>query len=217
LNVIAAAAQPTRRRPLRAAGLVLLGAASLVLGACGSSGPPPALYVLGAAPAAATTTAPQVGLPVVEVKPVGVPDYLDTTDLLIRHDSGQVVPSQVGRWGERLSAGVTRALAAALAARLPRMAVTATPPVERPARQVLVDVETFEARADGEVVLVARWSVTDGAARETLAAERVSLAGLVAGTGDPAVVAAMTRESEGLASQVAAGLERTYSARQGPR
>jgi uncharacterized protein len=212
VSVTAADARPARRRPLRAARLALLGAACLVLDACGSSAPPPALYVLGAAPEAVAAVAPQAGLPVVEVKPVGVPDYLDTTDLLVRRGNGQVVPSQAGRWGERLSAGLTRALAASLAARLPRMAVTATPPVGRPARQVLVDVGSFEARAHGEVVLVARWSVTDGGARETLGSERVSLAEPVAGTGDDAVVAAMTRVTERLASRIAAWLERASAA-----
>ena len=128
-----------------------------------------------------------------------------------------MVASQTGRWGERLSAGVTRALAAALATRLPRMAVTASPPVERPARQVLVDTEAFEARADDEVVLVAHWSITDGGPRQTLTSERVSLAEPVAGTGDGAVVAAMTRATEGLATRIAAGLERTSAAARGPR
>ena len=143
---------------------------------------------------------------------MGVPDYLDTTDLLVRH-GGQVVPSQTGRWGERLSVGVTRAIAAALATWLPRMAVTATPAVERPARQVLVDVEAFEARADGEVVLVARWTITDGGARQTFTSERVSLAEPVVGAGDAGVVTAMTRVMERLAGRVAAGLERASAVR----
>ena len=216
MNGIPGGARPTAGGPRPPLAWPLLGAAGLVLGACGSS-PAPDLYVLGAAPAPVTAAAPQAGLPVIEVKPVGVPDYLDTTDLLVRHGEGQMVASQTGRWGERLSAGVTRALAAALATRLPRMAVTASPPVERPARQVLVDTEAFEARADDEVVLVAHWSITDGGPRQTLTSERVSLAEPVAGTGDGAVVAAMTRATEGLATRIAAGLERTSAAARGPR
>ena len=46
--------------------------------------PPPAEYVLGAMPAATATTVKQDGLPVVEVKRVQLPDYLDTTDILER-------------------------------------------------------------------------------------------------------------------------------------
>jgi uncharacterized lipoprotein YmbA len=205
-------AHPKPLRPCRVVALALIGATCLAAAGCGSTEPPPALYVLGDAPAAVTAAAPQAGLPVVEIKPVAVPDYLDTTDLMVRHIDGQVVPSEAGRWGERLSAGVTRALAASLATRLTAMAVTTVPPVEQPAWQVLVDIDSFEARDDGDVVLVARWSVMDGAARQTLASERLSLAEPVAGTGDAAVVAAMTRAAERLASRIADDLERTSAA-----
>lgn len=216
MNGTAGGAPPITWRRLAPVRLAALGAVCLLHGACGSS-QPPGLYMLGTAPAPVVGAAPQAGLQVVEVKPVGVPDYLDTTDLLVRHGGSQMVPSPTGRWGERLSAGVTRALAAGLAARLPRMAVTATPPVERQARQVLVDIESFEARADGKTVLVARWTITDGGARQTLASERVSLTERMAGTGDAAVVAAMTGVTEQLADRIAAALERTSAAARGRR
>ena len=188
----------------------MFGAASLTISGCGA-GPPLPLYVLGTDPPAVASTTPLAGLPVIEVKPVKIPDYLDTTDLLVRTD-GQMIPSRAGRWGERLSVGTTRALATALAARLPRMAVTATPPVQPPARQVLVDVGAFEARPDGKVVLVARWAILDGSGHKVLAAQRVSLVQPLASNGDPAVVAAMTRAVEQLAGQIAFGIQRTSPA-----
>ena len=148
--------------------------------------------MLGTAAAATTVTRPQAGLPVVEVKRVGIPDYLDTTDILIR-SGGQVVPSRTGRWSERLSVGVTRAFAAALAVRLPLMTVTTTSRAEPSALQVVVDIETFDARTDRQIVLVADLTVTKGTARAKLYSERTSLVETMAGTGDSAVVAAMTR------------------------
>jgi paraquat-inducible protein B len=202
----------TRSSPRRwffpAAILVFFDAAMFGLGACSMAGPPPAEYVLGTMPPArATATAvPQTGLPVVELKRVQLPVYLDTTDILERRGN-QLIPSSTGRWGERLSVGMSRALTAALAARLPRVIVTATPPVERPARQVFVDVAAFEARAGHEVVLVARWSITDGAGRRILATDQTSLVEPIAGTGDSAVVAAMSHAVEDLADQVAARIE----------
>ena len=215
MSMIAVDTRPTWL-VLHAARLALLGGATFALGACGPSAAP-AVYVLGAAPAAVVAATPQVGLPVVEVKSVGLPDYLDNTDLLVRHGGGQVVASQAGRWGERLSAGFTRALAAALAARLPDMAVIVTPPVGRPVRQVLVDVESFEARGDGEVVLVARWSVMDGSAREILVSERVSLVEPVTSSSDAAVVTAMTRVTEQLAGRIATRLQRASAVARGRR
>jgi uncharacterized lipoprotein YmbA len=117
---------------------------------------------------------------VVEVKPVLVPDYLNVSDILVRRGESAVAPSPTGRWGERLSVGATWALAMGLVRRLPGLVITTTAPVERPARQVLVDFETFEARAGGTVVLISRWRVLDGAGRDTLAGECVSLAERVA-------------------------------------
>ena len=187
---------------LRAVRLVPLGTAGIALAVCGLAGPSPDLYVLGALSAATTVTTAHAGLPVVEVKRVGMPDYLDTTDILIR-SGDQVVPSRTGRWSERLSVGVTRAFATALAARLPRMMVTTTSRAEPPAFQVVVDIETFDARTDGQIVLVADWSVTEGTARAKLYSERASLVEAMAGTGDSAVAAAMTTAVEDLAGHVA--------------
>lgn len=124
-------------------------AAMLVLGsaACGMSGPPPVEYVLGAAPNATQATSQVTAVPVLEVRLVRLPDYLDTTDLLVR-DGNRLTPSKGGRWGERLSVGMTRALASALAARLPNMVATTSQPVKSPERGLLVDVSALEARSD---------------------------------------------------------------------
>src|SRR5689334_11306179 len=114
------------RRP----GLVPAGVAiAILVSACSSVGPPPELFVLG--DAAGFTPAPVSLLddPIVEVKPVRVPDYLDTTDIFTRGPGGRIVASQSARWGERLSVGVTRAVATSLEARLPQLVVTTSPPL----------------------------------------------------------------------------------------
>jgi uncharacterized protein len=195
-----------RRWFFQAALLLFLDGGMVELAACGSAGPPPAEYVLGSMPAAGATTVLQTGLPVVELKRVQVPDYLDTTDILARRGN-QLVPSLTARWGERLSVGMTRALTASLAARLPRMVVAAPSAVERPALQVLVDVTEFESSAGHEIVFAARWSIADGANHQILVAKQTSLVEPIGGTGDSAVVAAMSHAVEDLAQQLAAGVE----------
>lgn len=177
----------------------------MLLAGC-ASGPGPALFVLGRAPAPANSATRQSGLPILEVKPVQLPGYLDTTDLVVRGAGGQIIPSRAGRWGERLSEGFTRALTADLVALLPYMAVTSAPPVERPVRQLLVDVANFEARLQGPVVLRARWTFTDGAARQTFSSELVSITVPVRGTGDGAVATAMTEAIDDLAARIASSL-----------
>jgi len=190
----------------RAAVLLIVGAAMCGMAGCTMSGPPPVEYVLGAIPAATANTVSQTEFPVVEVRRVQLPDYLDTTTILERRGN-QLVPSSAGRWGERLSVGMTRALTASLAARLTRMVVTATPPIGRPAWQIFVDVSAFEPRSDHQVVLVARWTIADGASRRTIVAEQASLVEAIAGSDDGAVVAAMSRVLGELAKRLAAGIE----------
>jgi uncharacterized protein len=193
-------------RLVRAALLAFFGLATSLLAACKLAGPPPAEYVLGTLPEPTARSVPETGLPLVEVKRVQLPDYLDRTAMLERRGN-QLLPSSTSRWGERLSVGMTRALAASLADRLPGMFVTATPPLGRPARQVLVDVVAFESRADQRVILVARWSIVDAVSRQILASQQTSLVEAVVGSGDEAIVTAMSRAVEDLAGQIAAGIE----------
>jgi predicted ATPase/DNA-binding winged helix-turn-helix (wHTH) protein/uncharacterized lipoprotein YmbA len=202
----AAAPRCPMRAVSRATFLALSGAAILGIAACSLSGPAPAEYVLGRMPAATAITLTQTGLPVIELKRVQLPDYLDTTDIMERRGN-QLVPSSTGRWGERLSIGMRRALTASLGSRLPGMVVTATPPIERPAIQILVDVAAFEARVDHQVILVARWSIAGGTSRQILITEQASLVEAVTGTGDSAVVAAMSQAVEDLADRLAVRIQ----------
>ncbi len=189
-----------------AAFLVFLGVGCLGVAACSLPGPPPTAYVLGNLPPARATTLSQTAMPVVEVKRVQIPDYLDTTDIVERRGN-ELIPSSTGRWGERLSLGMTRALTASLSARLPGFVVTASA-VSRPARQVLVDVATFEVTPDHQILLVAQWTVVGGASHQAQLAEQMSLVEEVSGDGDGAVVAAMSRAVDALADRLAVDVQR---------
>jgi uncharacterized lipoprotein YmbA len=175
-------------------------------------------YILVPPAAEANNAELLLGRPVIDLQPVLVPDYLDTSDLLVRREANIVVASATGRWGERLSVGVNRALAQGLMRRLPDFAVTTSKSAERPRCAILVDIESFETYADRPVVLVARWSVMTGSTANTIAGERVSLAEPVPAANDSEIVAAMSRAVEHLADRIAAGIRgvgRTCS--DGPR
>jgi uncharacterized protein len=195
-------------RLVRGALLAGCALASSLLTGCKLAGPPPEEYLLGT-PAVPTTDKSQAttGLPVVLVKRVHLPDYLDRTAMVERRGN-QLVPSATSRWGERLSIGMTRALASSLAVHLPGMLVTADPPVEHPARRLYVDVVTFESSAEQQrVVLVARWKITDGSGQQILMSEEASLLEAMAGADGNAVATAMSQAVEALATQVAVGVE----------
>jgi uncharacterized lipoprotein YmbA len=175
------------------------------------AGPPPTEYVLGSTPQSAATKITQSGLPVVELKRIRLPAYIDATAILERKGN-QLIPSKTGRWGERLSAGMTRALAESLSSRLPGLVVTTAPPVEPPAQQVLLEVMSFEPRADQEVVLVARWTIVGGKARQELVTEQATIVEAVSAPGDSSVVEAMSRAVEGLADHLAADITNSIGA-----
>lgn len=196
--------RPTCAHAVRAMALTAI----LVLGGCFSSSAPTASYVLGHPPDAQPVDQSQLGRPVVEIRPVRVPDFLDTRDILVRIGANQVRAEPDGRWAERLSIGIGRALAGALEHRLGDMAVTTTAPVTPSTWQVQVDVDTFEISLDGPCLFGARWSIVDGHDRTTpVRSQYVRFVIPPAGPGDAASVAAMTQAIDQLAGQIAPALQ----------
>ena len=129
---------------------------SLLLTGCASS-PPPRIYLLATQADHGENIMPDTTAPTLQVQPILIPDYLDTTDLLLRIGPHEVHASTTGQWGERLSAGIVHALRADLAARLPRDRVTLGPPIDGAAQQILVTVDALDMWPDGRCVLIAHW------------------------------------------------------------
>lgn len=94
-----------------------------------------------------------------QVQPVTMPDYLDTTDIVLRYGPHQVKDSTTGEWGQRLSAGIAQALRADLAARLTQDVVTLGPSIDGTARQVIVSIDALDMWPDGKCTLVVHWKM----------------------------------------------------------
>lgn len=107
----------------------------------------------------------------VQIQPVIIPDYLDTTDIMLRYGPHQVKVSSTAEWGERLSAGIAQALRADLAARLTQDVVTLGGPIDGTARQVVVIVDALDMWPDGRCVLVVHWRVGGHAGHAVFNAE----------------------------------------------
>jgi len=187
--------------------ILVLAAGALGLFGCGPSLPPRTIYVLGTPAPPVERIEPISARPVIEVKPVLMPDYLDGTDILVRGAGNVMQPSPSGRWGERLSLGATRALAEDLRERLPGYVVTTSAPTAPSSCQLLIDFDSFEQYVNQPVLLIAEWRVLSPASPETLAGERTSITEAVRGSGDSAVVAAMSQALEDLAGRIAAELQ----------
>ena len=195
-----------RRCPGR---LILAVIIALVVAACGSGAAPPQEYALEASVAAPARAVSQADLPVIEIRPVRLPEYLDSTNLVTRRPGGQIMPSPTARWGERLSVGADRFMVMSLASQLPNAAVTAMP-LEQSAWQVSIDLDAFEPRPDGTCVLAGRWALRN-ARRGVTQSERVALSVPIGGDNDEQVVAAMTRVLGELSERIAAAIRSELS------
>ena len=75
---------------------------TLLLTCCGSD-PVSRTYVLSPPVDPVARAVSEAGRPVLEVRRVSVPDYLDTTDIVSRDGRNELKVSSTGHWGERLS------------------------------------------------------------------------------------------------------------------
>jgi uncharacterized lipoprotein YmbA len=146
--------------------------------------------------------------PMLQLERVLVPDYLDTTDILLRVGQHELQVSHTGRWGERLSAGIARALRADLADRLPKDTVLLGRSADGSARQLRVTVDTFDVWADGHCVLRANWSLearNRGVVKNGHGTFTAPVAGGSTGS-DAAVVSSMANAVSQLADSIAAAM-----------
>jgi uncharacterized lipoprotein YmbA len=178
----------------------------ICLVACASE-PPLRTYLL-TPPLGSAALTPKTALPTarIVVPRVLIPDYLDTTDILLRDGSNEVTVSATGQWGERLSHGLTRALAADLAARLPFDEVLLETSSSAQ-RQVLINVNALDLWPDGRCAIAASWTIVDQAASHAVASGSgtftSSLSGRLMGGDDARLVDAIARAVGKLADAIA--------------
>ena len=166
-------------------------------------------YTLDGAADAPTRAAVVAERPVLQLQRVLIPDYLDTTDILLRVGAHEIHESATGRFGERLSLGVTDALRSDLASQLPLYTIALAQSADRPARQILVDVDAFDVWPTGRCVLVASWTILDAHRRALLSADRGTFTTAAAGVNpdDGAIVTAMADAVRQLADHIASTAE----------
>jgi uncharacterized lipoprotein YmbA len=173
----------------------------LLLAGCGFAAPPLRTYVLGDPALPTPGVLSETNLPIIELRTVAVPDYLDSSDILRRIGPNEVTASPTGRWGERLSVGLTQALATALSRRMPDAVIDTTPTAE-PTRRLFVDIERFDIGLDGQCLLVAHWRVLPADSHTALASEQATFRETAVPADDAAIALAMTRAVDHLAEQI---------------
>ena len=172
------------------------------------SGRPRQVYALSDAVDNAMELTARGTAPELQLRRILVPDYLDTTNIVMRFGAHQLRESPSGHWSERLSLEVTRAVWADLGARLPPGTITLDQWPRTPMREILIGLDAFDVWPDGRCLLVANWSILDADHKAVLAAGHGTFGtpGARKGPGDRAVVAGMANTLQQLADAVAAAL-----------
>jgi len=173
---------------------VRIGWAAIVVGLAlgGCAGPPLVLYTLGVPGQAGTPPSLRPGAPVVMVGRIGVPDALDSQDILVR-DGAILRRSSTGRWASRLSVAATDLVTTRLAARLPGALVTDQPQAAAVSYRVDVNVSRLDISRDGVGVLDANWTVVPGDPAQRVVRNRTEVRAQGSAASD-AGVAALTSE-----------------------
>jgi len=185
-----------RRRHLL--GLALAG----LVPACSS--PEPAYYTLAAVPGT-----PQPGGPrQIELRRIGLAGYLDRPEIVRASSAYSLRLNGAERWGEPFGELVARILAEDLNQRLPGTSVftSAGSITAETDATIEMDLQRFDADANGEAVLLTQVAVSRGRARASATTRVVRLTVRPASPSTPDLVAAMSTALGQLADALATTL-----------
>ena len=188
---------------LHLAALAVVGA--VLLAACASPSPPPALYQLRGAPPVPVQTVP--GTQVLQLlQPVALPEALQRDSLLLPQGQAGLQALPGHRWAEPLADAVPRLLRQDLAALLGESRVWAAPLPAGVAitRQCRVEILSLLATPDrAAVVLQARWTLSDPTGRNVPVVTTTQISASTSGPDVDALVTAHRVALWRLAEQVA--------------
>lgn len=178
---------------------------ALMLLATGCARTPLARYYVLDAPAGTVAAGERTG-PLVGLGPITLPGYLDRPQIVTRSSDHQLKLLSQERWAEPFGEAFERLLRARLAEALPDARVVGMPwkASSTPARRVALQVDRLDRGADGNVVLVARWTVAEG--EQPVGAQRVSTVTVPGGADTASLVAAHVEAVGRLATEIAAAL-----------
>lgn len=186
------------------------------LGGCATS-PPSQFYLMTPLPEAEAPTPGGQGGPALGVGPVKLPPYLDRPELVSRSGANALELSEFNRWAEPLEDSFKRVLAMNLGvlAGTDRVSLFPWPRSAPLDYQVVINVDRFDAAANNEVVLIARWHVLAGDEGRPVRAGRAVITEPVASADYEALAGAMSVTVANLARQIAAAIPATTRRRGG--
>jgi hypothetical protein len=190
---------------------VILLCAMVQLSGCATT-PMPHFYQLGiAADSQGVAANDAEDGPLIGIGPIRLPGYLDRSQIVTRANATELNLSDSHRWAEPLQENFTRTLAEQLSQMLGTSTISIEPSRNRANLdlRIMVDVIRFDADRNGDVFLIAYWSVEnlDDSMRFD---QRKSTIHVQGGRGPdyPGIVTGMSEAVYQLAREIAAELPR---------
>lgn len=183
---------------------------ALLLNGCGAR-QPIAYYNLTPLPAAEQRpTANETHLPLaLGLGPVVLPDDLSRAQIAARIDPQRLKYNDLHRWSGSLTENFANVLLEDIASLLPEQTTVALFPwgsYFQPTHRLIINVSRFDGSLGDEVVLAARWTITNPSGKETILSRKSTIQVKVTGGEYHDLVSAQSQAVANLANEIAAAL-----------
>lgn len=146
----------------------------------------------------------------VGIGPVSFPEALDQDGIASRLDAQRLMYNDFHRWSGSLAKGFTDVLMEDLASRLPAETTIAVLPwgsFFQPTCRLTLHVIQFDGKLGDEVVLNARWTLTNASGKEALLTRKSTIRVKTAGKDYQDLVAALSQAVAEFSTEIAGGIQ----------
>ena len=157
-------------------------------------------------PVATETHAPPLAI---GIGPVELPDALGRAQIAARIDPGRLKYNDSQRWSGSLAENFAAVLLEDIATLLPEQATVASFPwgsYFQPTHRLVANVSRFDGSLGDEVVLTARWTITNPSGKETILSRKSTIQVKVTGNEYHDLVTAQSQALADLSNEISAAL-----------
>ena len=143
------------------------------------------------------------------VGPISLPESLSRAQIAVRLDAQRLRYDDFNRWSGSLADDFAAVLMDDIAAQLPAQTTITLFPWGgwfQPSHRLVINVSRFDGALNGEVVLKARWTITNAAGKEAIVSSQSTIKVKAADSGYQGLVAAQSQAVADLATEIVTAL-----------
>lgn len=191
--------------------LLILSTAYAIFGGCAATTPPSNFYMLSALPesgAEIQKVAIDRGA-AIGIGPINFPEYLDRSPIVTRLSPNKLKIGTFNRWAEPLKVNFSRVLMENLSTLLGTDSIFLYPwrnsfAIEY---QIMVDVIRFDATADDQATLIARWNILGEDGKILVLKKKATFSKPINSSGYEAMVSALSQTLMDFSREIAMSFE----------